>query len=285
MSRLDLTRFLRCTPCFFDLRGITLNSKDVPCRIKVGAKRVLDVFIKPEDFALDFWSICNQQPMYLSNHPVPAEYDQDGILFFDAVAFLKTHADKEYMTCSAEEYKRAKKELLRPRFVKVTPYGVATHEIDWSDLMPLVYSYVYPAPGALTICGKNVRWFKWESCDDADAAGGRNVLPQIEKLLSGRHDLSREDVMNALEEANHLNYNFISIVTDTASYNMYGLWDYSSSVDLPRHYYYFTPDDYSSSILNDMCLTLMSCTGDKEIEACIARMQKDGLIAHSFLDE
>lgn len=285
MSRLNLKSFLHSSTCFFDLRGITENEEDVPCRIKVGSRHVLNVHVKPDRFALDFWGIHNKKPTYLYNHPIPAAYDRDGILFFDATAFLERHTDKGYVECNLEDYRRAQKNLLRPRFVKASAYGVATSFISWTDIMPLVYSYVYLAPGALTICGKAVQCVSWESCSGEDAADGRSILPLVETLLSKPHDLSADDIRRALEDIGGLNYNFISILTDTGSYNMYALWGYSSNVDLPGGYFYFNPARYDPKELTTICLTLMEANSGVEIEERIALMREQGLIAPSPDDD
>lgn len=285
MSYLDLKTFLRASSYFFGLQGVTLNQKDVPCRIKVGKKRILDVYVKQDHFTLDFWGLRDKKPTYLHNHPVPVTHDEEGVLFFDATSFLDEYLGKNYMECSDEAYRRAKSELLRPGFIKASAYGVATDLISWTDMMPLLYSYVYLAPGALTICGKPVQLISWESASDEDAASGDKILPLVEKLLSRPHDLSKEDVLKALEDVGGLNYNFISILTDDGSYNMYALWSYNSSVDLPGDYFYFTPEWYDPDDLNKICLTLMECTSSQEVEANIIRMKEEGLIAHSYLDE
>lgn len=285
MSHLNLKTFLRSSSCFFDLQGVTLNKKDVPCRIKVGKKRVLDVYVKLDSFTLNFWCLCNKKPLYLHNHPVPTTHDKDGVLFFDATAFLKQYLGANYMECSEDAYRRAKSELFRPYFVKATAYGVATDLISWTDMMPLVYSYMYLAPGALTICGKPVQLISWESASDEDAASGDKILPLVKKLLSGPHDLSKEDVQKALEDIGGFNYNFISILTDGGSYNMYALWSYNSSVDLPGNYYYFTPEWYDPKNLTKICLRLMACNSNAEIKKSIAQMRQEGLIAPATEDE
>lgn len=285
MSYLNLKTFLRSSSYFFGLHGVTLNKKDVPCRIKVGTKRVLDVYVKPNNFTLDFWGLRDKKPVYLHNYPVPVTHDEEGVLFFDATSFLKKYLGKNYSECSEEAYRRAKSDLLRPCFIKATEYGVATDLISWTDIMPLVYSYVYLSPGALTICGKPVQLISWESASEADAASGDKILPLVEKLLSGPHDLSKEDVLKALEDVGGLDYNFISILTDGGSYNMYALWSYNSSVDLPGEYVYFTPEWYDAAELTKICLTLMECTNSREVETSITHMMEDGLIANSCLDE
>ena len=215
MERISLTPFLMSKAKIFDLHGHTNGPRGVPCRVKVGPRRILDTRVDPDRFTLDFWCAGKEQVTYLRGQPIPQERDQDGVLFFDAEAFLQKYLGGDYCLCNNDNFRRKKEHLGSDTFL-TTEYGAASSLISWTDF-PMVYSYLYFAPGALTLCGRNVRSISWETFNENYAASGDAVRSLVEKLLSGPHDLTLGSFLKPLRRVRDLTFNYLWIQTDQGS--------------------------------------------------------------------
>ena len=215
MERISLTPFLMGHAKIFDLHGHTKGPKGVPCRIKVGPQRVLNTTVDLDRFTLDLWCAGKEQVTYLVNQPIPRTYDQDGILYFDAEAFLEKYQDNGCCLCTITEFQRKRERLGSDTFL-TTEYGAARSLISWTDY-PLAYSYLYFAPGALTLCGRNVRSISWETFYERCAAPGTDIRPLVEKLLSSPHDLTLGNFLKPLRRVKDLSFNYLWIQTDQGS--------------------------------------------------------------------
>ena len=73
MERISLTPFLISKAKIFDLHGHTKGPRGVPCRVKVGPRRILDTSVDPDRFTMAFWCAGKEQVTYLRGQPIPQE--------------------------------------------------------------------------------------------------------------------------------------------------------------------------------------------------------------------
>lgn len=282
MSRLNVLKFISERPCFFDLKGITYSPQDVPFRIKIGGKRVLNIRANPNNLAMDFWGVHNDQPMYLYNHAVPVEYDTEGVLTFDASKFLDDYG-KGGCLCTNETYRKMKERPIQSNTIMTTPYGAARTHYSGADL-PLPYVDVFFAPGTLTICGQPIRSISWEALDMKHPTKGSYARTWLEELLSKPHTLEKRDVMRLLRRMEFFCFNYFWILTDTGSYSFTTSWDEPNDIRLEHEYYHYYPSSGDSLDVMDLGLTLLKATTPAELEKSLARQYKKGL-ANPLEDE
>ena len=218
--RISLSDFIGPAP-LFDLQGYTdcAVSGSEPCRVKVGSRRFLNINVYPEQFKCDLWAEANGQVIYLAGQDIPEQRDGNGIRYFDAEAFLREHLGSSY-PCSPDCYRRLKKKDYDSTTILATDYGAATSDTSW---ISLTYPILFFAPGALTLCGLNVRRIRWTSTNGTSNPRGMVLRPLVESALSGPHQLGASDIkaqLPALYEAGGLELDVLRIETDSGSYTI-----------------------------------------------------------------
>lgn len=278
MDRISITPFLMSKAKIFDLHGHTNGPRGVPCRVKVGSRRVLDTRVDPDRFTMDFWCAGKEQVTYLRNQPIPQERDQDGVLFFDAEAFLRKYLGGDYCLCTNDNFRRKKEHLGSDTFL-TTEYGAASSLISWTDF-PMVYSYLYFAPGALTLCGQNVRSISWETFNENHAASGDAIRPLVEKLLSGPHDLTRGSFLKPLRRIPDLTFNYLWIRTDRGSCTVTTTVGEELSCSLEREYALdFLPASREPMQVLKLGLMLLGAADRKAARRTLNRLYRQGQAA------
>lgn len=268
MSRLNVLNFISARPCFFDLNGITYSPQGVPFRIKVGGKRVLNVRANPNHLSMDFWGVHNHQPAYFYNHAVPAEYDSEGVLTFDAGKFIANHCGGGCL-CSNDRYSKMKERPIQSDTIMTTPYGAACSCCSGADF-PLPYVSIYFAPGALTICGQPIRSISWEALDMTHPVKGCYTHTWIETLLSKPHTLEKRDVMRLLRRMEFFCFNYFWILTDTGSYSFSTSLEYPNDIRLGSDYYHYYPSSTDALGVMALGLTLLKAGTPAELEKSLA---------------
>ena len=207
----------------FDLHGCADSGETggVPCRVRVGPRRFLDITVFPRHFKCNVWARKDGKAVYLPGQEIPEQRDKHGTLFFDVLPYLRQRLGWE-CACTVDEYNWAQRRRLWSDTFLSTEYGVAAAYSSWQDIT-VYHSSLHLAPGALTVCGHDVQAISWDSFDRKSDARSEVLRPLVEKALTAPHCLDDSDIQRllpGLEADGGLDFLGLCVTTDRGTFSM-----------------------------------------------------------------
>lgn len=287
MARIDINKYAFTPASVFDLNGRCWShdrSNGVPCRIKVGPRRWLEEHVIPEELSVTIWQEKHGQSIYLQNEPVQTSVDKNGVLTVDMAAFAKEYFGKDHIHfCDSEHWKWYKKQPWSDTFL-TADYGIAAHRSAWLDIS-VNHSNLFLLPGALNLCGHDVRHIYWETFCDELGAPGEEIRPLVTEILSSPHTVSAEDFKKRIKQLKSLKeygFNRLEIRTDRGRFAIGVGLDRYLNIDLAQEGPVVTgyePKQCSDvqEALDILLLMLQSSNAD-EIRAKSEDLHRNGLL-------
>ena len=200
MDAININNFIYTPASFFEIRGKAAvgdtSQNAVPCRIKVGPRRFLEVRVYPKLLTLLLWLNEDDHITYVYE-PVDAVETEDGTLFIDAVALARKYFGNDLTFCDSEFWKQFKNTFPSDCFMH-TECGLAmSHTVRTDHVWNL--SGLYMKPGALKMNGRNVLTISWSSNGEACAAHEEALFSLTEEILNEPHNVTTSDVLQELE--------------------------------------------------------------------------------------
>lgn len=231
MGFLDLGKYMYCSTALLELEGLVYRKEEgVPCRIRVGPRRFLNVHMRPEEIKLLLWRKENGTVTYHRALEVPVKKKEDGSLEIDAVALVKQYVGSDIRFCDTERWRRVKNRGWSDTFL-ATDVGAATSRTVWLDI-DSIHSSLFFAPGGLSLCGQEVTSIYWNTFYSHCSAHGEKLRPLVERALGTGHTLNGEELRECLERIPDLWLNSLCIRTRQGSYEVSRSMQEGISVEL-----------------------------------------------------
>ena len=272
MASIDLIPYVRGGR-IFTLNGLkAVENGGTPCQVKLGGRRSIVTALDAEHATLHYWGVKDGQAVWLRDIPVPTTTNEQGCLVFDACTFLKEQGAAPFL-CSDGDYRQLRGKPPRPR-LKAFSHGGVIHEIDWGAFSSVCRACF--APGALTLCGQNVRSISWNPSWHGDP-DFEPLAPLLYAALNTPHDLTADQFLQALPTIDESLCSALTIETNLAMLSL----EFGPEIVLTARIGYDFPINHAVSDLSIAHSLLLQAAGAgsrQDLESICAKAMMLGLL-------
>lgn len=221
-----------------DFCWVSGSEYDVPCRIKLGARRFLEIAISPEPDScwVNYYNDNTQEYRFHEMVSLETTTQKNGWVFqFDAEAYLKNSGVAEIQSEWNELHFKALKNALEEGtmpFYYCGETGICFGYVPWLyrtrrlEDIGRTYRGEYPVilkflRGGFSVGGKKIKELSWNTYHKAASLENPELVSYLCRLLHINHDehsLTAVDMMDDIKKIGADSFSKVDIVTEDGTY-------------------------------------------------------------------